>query len=314
MSLRVFLAIFLLALTASLLGCSESQSPRNLSTPTAEERLTLVLGDISDDPSEVIEGAQPLADYLAAHLSDFGFTDGEVLVVQNADQMAEKLRSGEVDLYFDSVYPATLISDATGAQVILRRWRYGVAEYFTVIFTHANTEISSLKDLLGQMIVFDNPFSTSGFLLPAVAITEEGYTLVGKTSYTQPVAPDEIGFVFSYDDENTFQWILSDYVAAGATDDYHFYQAFPKEITSSLFVLRETNPVPRQVVVAKPGLSEDLRQAIIEILINADQDPAAQQALEHFQTTKFDQFPEGILDAQIKMREMISIIQEIPLP
>ena len=43
-----------------------------------------------------------------------------------------------------------------------------------------------------------------------------------------------LGFVFSYDDENTLQWVLSEFVAAGATDDYHFYVAFPEEVTEKL--------------------------------------------------------------------------------
>lgn len=53
--------------------------------PPAEEGATIVIGDISDDPGEVIEGAQPLADYLAERLGDYGITQGAVRVASAGD-------------------------------------------------------------------------------------------------------------------------------------------------------------------------------------------------------------------------------------
>jgi phosphonate transport system substrate-binding protein len=281
--------------------------------PTSEGR-AIVFGDISDDPGEVIEGTQPLADYVAAQLGDFGITEGQVRVVATAEEMARLLESGEVDLYFDSVYPATLVSDASGAQPFLRRWRYGVEEYNTIIFASAESGITSVDDLPGHLIALDNPFSTSGYLLPAVSLTEHGLKLVGKQSYDDPVAGDEVGFVFSYDDENTLQWILSGLVAAGATDDYNYNVAFPPEAREKLVLLAETESVPRQVVVARPGMDPGLLETVKQILVTAHESEAGAAALEPFQTSRFDEFPEGIEAAQERMREMMEIVQNIPMP
>jgi phosphonate transport system substrate-binding protein len=281
--------------------------------PTPEGR-AIVFGDISDDPGEVIEGTQPLADYVAAQLGDFGITEGQVRVVATAEEMARLLESGEVDLYFDSVYPATLVSDASGAQPFLRRWRYGVEEYNTIIFASAESGITSVDDLPGHLIALDNPFSTSGYLLPAVSLTEHGLKLVGKQSYDDPVAGDEVGFVFSYDDENTLQWILSGLVAAGATDDYNYNVAFPPEAREKLVLLAETESVPRQVVVARPGMDPGLLETVKQILVTAHESEAGAAALEPFQTSRFDEFPEGIEAAQERMREMMEIVQNIPMP
>jgi phosphonate transport system substrate-binding protein len=274
----------------------------------------IVLGDISDDPGEVIEGTQPLADYLAARLGDHGVTEGRVTIAADADEMIKLLKDGEVDLYFDSVYPATLVSDASGGQPILRRWRFGVEEYYTVIFASTESGITSLDDLPGHKIALDNPFSTSGYLLPAVYMTEQGLNLVGKEDYDQPVADDEVGFVFSYDDENTLQWVLSGLVDAGATDDWNFEVAFPEEVREKLVVLTHTESVPRQVVVARPGIDPDYLNAIKELLISMHEDEDGQAALESFQTSQFDEFPEGIEAAQDRMRDMMVIAQGIPLP
>jgi len=283
-------------------------------TPAEVEGRAIVLGDISDDPAEVIDGTQPLADYLAEHLKEFGITSGQVQIVSSASEMAQLMKDGKVDLYFDSTYPATLISDEIGAQIILRRWRFGVEEYHSVIFASQESGITTLDALKGHVIAMDTPYSTSGFVLPAVYMIENGLKLVGKKDYSEAVAANEVGFVFSYDDENTLQWVLSDLVSAGVTDDYHYDVAFPADTTEKLVVLARTESAPRQVVVARPSLEPDLLEAIKRVLTDIDEDENGAGPLEAFQTTQFDEFPEGIELATGRMREMMDIVKDIPLP
>lgn len=313
---KYFFALTSIALL--LAGCNSTTLPEEIPPTTAVEPTsaprTIVLGDISDDPAEVIEGFQPFADYIAAQLADFGITVGEVKVARDADEMIRMLSTGEVDLYFDSVYPATLVSDACGGQVILRRWRYGVEEYQSVIFTTKTSGITSVSELPGHMMAFDNEYSTSGFVLPAVTLSAQGINLVGKENYNAPVAADETGFVFSYDDENTLQWILSGFVDAAVTDDYYFEQVFSDEVRTNLVELARTDFVPRQVVVVSPTIAPPLLEKITQILLTADKTEEGQAALEPFQTTRFDHFPEGIERASATMREMVNIINTIPLP
>jgi phosphonate transport system substrate-binding protein len=303
-------------LSFALVSCGGGLLPAATDVPATEPVQTraIVLGDISDDPAEVIEGTQPLADYLAANLADYGVTEGQVRVVTSTEEMAQLLEKGEVDLYFDSTYPATLISDQAGARITLRRWRFGVEEYKSVIFASAASGITSVKELTGHMVAMDAPYSTSGFLLPAVYLTEQGLNLVGKKSTGDPVKSDEIGFAFSYDDENTLQWVISGLADAGVTDDFHFDVDFPEEARGQLVELARTESTPRQVVVIRSGLDDDLVQAIIQVLTSMHETEDGQAALEPFQTTKFDQFPEGIDSATARMREMMELVKGIQLP
>jgi phosphonate transport system substrate-binding protein len=308
------LAILVFILPACAPAPTPSPEPTLVPPTVISEGRELVLGDISDDPGEVIEGAQPLADYLAERLKDYGISGGKVRVASSTDEMIELLKSGEVDLYFDSTYPATLISDASGAKIILRRWRFGVDEYHSVIFASKASGITTLEELPGHILAMDAPYSTSGFLLPAVHLIENGLTLTGKKTYSDPVAGNEVGFVFSYDDENTLQWILSGLVDAGVTDDYHFDTAFPREAVENLVLLARTESTPRQVVLARAGLDEGLLEAIKQALVAMDENDAGKAALESYQTTQFDEFPEGIDTAIARMREMMELVKEIPLP
>jgi phosphonate transport system substrate-binding protein len=313
----ILLTLLLLSLTACV-------APAPLTTPTPSATTApaatalpdnpIVFGDISDDPAEVINGAQPFANYLAEQLKDYGITSGQVRVASSTEEMMELLKSGEVDLYFDSTYPATLISDQTGAKIILRRWKFGVEKYNAVLFASKDSGITSIEQLNGHILVMDAPYSTSGYLLPAVHLLENGLTLSGKKDYSQPVAADEIGFVFSYDDENTLQWVLSGFAAAGVVDDYRFDVAFPADVTANLVELGRTETTPRQVVVASAQLDEKLLEAIKQALIGMDKTEAGQAALESFQTSKFDDFPEGLDNAMQRMRTMMKLVQDIQVP
>lgn len=311
-----FLVVGTVILVFILASCGGSQNPVPQDEPTLEpvESKAIVLGDISDDPAEVIDGTQPLADYLASQLSEYGITEGQVRIVTSTDEMVDLLAKGEVDLYFDSTYPATLISDAAGAKVILRRWRFGVEQYQGVIFASKASGITSIDQLPGHMVAMDAPYSTSGFLLPSVHLLENGLTLTGKKNYEDPLADGEIGFVFSYDDENTLQWVLSGFTEAGVTDDYNFDVAFPEDARAQLVELARTEFTPRQVAVIRSGLDEELVQAIVRVLTTMHETEAGAAALEPFQTSKFDEFPEGIESASARMREMMELVQDIQLP
>lgn len=315
MNIKAILTIVFLS-TFILSSCGGGVVPIGADVPATEAPKTraIVIGDISDDPAEVIEGTQPLADYLAANLRDYGITEGQVRIATSTEEMAQLLEKGEVDLYFDSTYPATLISDQSGAKIILRRWRFGVEEYQSVIFASTESGITSIDQLPGHIVAMDAPYSTSGFLLPAVYLTENGLKLVGKKSTGDPVTNDEIGFAFSYDDANTLQWVISGLADAGVTDDFHFDVDFPEEARSQLVELARTESTPRQVGLIRSGLDEELVQAIIRVLTTMHETDEGKTALEPFQTTKFDEFPDGITAATTRMREMMEIVKGIQLP
>jgi hypothetical protein len=68
------------------------------------------------------------------------------------------------------------------------------------------------------------------------------------------------------------------------------------------------------VVVVRPGLDPELLDIIIRTLTLANEIEAGRVALAPFQTTKFDEFPEGIEAIGERMRDMMETVQDIPLP
>lgn len=264
----------------------------------------IVIADISDDFVETTEEFQPFADYLAANLSEYGIVEGRVDVAADFDEMAQKLENGDVDIFFDSVYPASVLAERTGADLLLRRWKDGVEEYNTLIITSADSGIDSLDDLPGNMIAFEESVSTSGFVLPLVYLVERDYSLTAYDDPSAEVAEGQIGYTFSGASDNTVLWVLEGRVAAGAIGSNDFAD-FEEDVTSEIVILAETESVPRHIVIVRDSLSEELKQGITEVMLQADEDEAATEALETFEeTARFDEFPEGIEAAIERMNEL----------
>lgn len=312
------LLIAILSLTA-LAGCdnddengddngSNNNAQAGTQAPTGLTRI-ISIGDISDDPTEKIVIYQPLADYLAAHLSEFGIGAGEVRIAPDMPGMAALLENGELDIYFDSPYPALLVSAESGASPLLRRWKDGVEEYHTIFFTRADSGIASLEDLQGKMVAFDEPFSTSGYMLPRAHLIEAGFTTTEKSSPEAEVGAEEIGYVFSGEDENSIEWVLSGRVAAGVTDHIHFSE-IPEETRNQLTILAETENVPRQVVVFRPGMDPELQAAIVQLLMDLDTAEGGAAVLQQAEaTSQFDEFPQGTDTALSRMRELVTLVE-----
>ena len=274
----------------------------------------IVLGVIAGSPVDDAGSIQPLADTLASELSGYGISGGQVRVADSVEEMAAWLKSGEVDLYFDSVYPALLVSEQSGAELVLQGWQFGRPESQAVIFASRSSGLSSLEDLRGKMVAMRAPESTAGFFLPSVHLVEQGMPLTGKRSYFDPVSASEVGFAFSGSDQETLRTVLSGSAAAGAVDDYHYDIVFSTSATEQLVELARTEKIPRQVVLAAPGLDTEYVSVLTQFLTNMHASDAGKAALDAFKTSRFESFPSTGDATTAQLRGMLSIVKKIPLP
>lgn len=266
----------------------------------------LVLGDISDEPTEIIEDFQPLADYLAA---EQGRQRGAVAVVPDMETMASWLASGKGDVYFDSPYPAMVVSELSGAQPALRRWKGGDAAYHSIIFTRADSDIRSIEDLNGGTLAFEEPSSTSGYMLPLGYLVEAGLRLV-EDQEAEQVSADAIGYVFSESGNNSIQWGLAQRVEAAAVGVPDF-EEIPPAVREQLRILAETEALPRHLVVLSPTLTPAEVEAITATLLAMDETAAGRETLTSFEATaQFDEFPEGVEAALARIRALYALTQE----
>lgn len=310
--IKMYTAIIFLTLLF-LVACTPQ--PELAPTPTPESEVdvtrTIVLGDIDqDDPLAKIEEFQPIADYLVEQLSDFGIGSGAVSIAPDLDTMINMMAAGEIDIYYDSLYPAMIIADATGARPLLRGWRGGEPIYRSIFFVLADSGISSLENLNGKLVAYDDRVSTSGYMMPTSHLISNGLNPVEKSSPESSVPNDEVGYIFSNDDENTIEWVLSGRVQAGVVDNLTYLSDIPEETRENLTIIAETIDVPRRVLMIGPNVEPELATLIAEIFMGLDETEEGQALLEIVKTAQFDEFPDGIDASFEPIQEMFNVIND----
>jgi phosphonate transport system substrate-binding protein len=255
---------------------------------------TLVLAGVAstfgpDDSAAAAQRLQPLADVLAANLAEYGISDAEVRIAPDYETLITWLKDGEVDLTFDDTYQAMRIYTESGARPVLRSWQGGIRDYSAVVFAAKATGLFSLDDITGRIMAVDAPTSPAGFMLPMFFLTEVGFNMVEKTDPLASVSSNEVGYVFSGDDQTTIAWVLDEQVGIGIVTDT-VYDALPPETQNELTLISKTPPIARQVVIVRADFDPDLLDALIALMPRLSDMDEAQQALDAFDVTQFDAF------------------------
>lgn len=303
-------ALTIVLCTLALVACGASEptaAPAPAEALSADQVLTLA--DISDDPAGTIEEFQPLADYLAERLADQGIEQGRVVVAPDLETMAEYLRSGEVDVYFDSPYPALTVYEQAGAQPLLRRWKGGIKEYHTVIVARQESGIAGLDGLQGAMMAFDDEVSTSGYLLPKAFLVASGYQVVEKEAVASEVSADEIGYVFAGGEGNVVAWVVEGKTAGAAIPSGDF-EELGADVQGQLTILARTPAVPRHIALAAPGMGDALKARLVELLSTLHETAEGQAVLETFEeTSQFDPLPQGPEGTMAALQELFAPVR-----
>ena len=293
-----FVGLFwwILAVSALIIaspGCGNandgSTSPVETAKVDSGATGVITLGDIDpDEPAKKVARFQPLADYLARSLSNYGIGAGRVRIARDIDEMGTLLKDGTVSIYMDSLFPTVSVQELSGSEIIARRWKDRVPTYWSTFVALRDSGFDEVSDFKGAVIAFEEPHSTSGFLLPAGTLAQRGHVLTEIAAVNAHVALEEIGYIFSGDEENTFELIQRGDVAGGGVSNDDF-AGLPDE-TKKLFVAFDrTVEVARQLVSVAPGLDTALTEEVRRLLFELDQSDEGRDILDGLKNTlKFD--------------------------
>ena len=162
---------------------------------------------------------------------------------------------------------------------------------------------------MGTVVAFEEPRSTSGFVLPAGALIQQGFGLRKVESFDAAVGSDEIGYFFSRNEENTIALVLDGKVAAGGVsiDDY---QELPAEHMDKLRAFGRTVTVPRQLVSVRQGLGPTLVDRVRELLISLEQSDEGLQLLEGLKKTRrFDPLSPEAEESLHELERLIELVR-----
>jgi phosphonate transport system substrate-binding protein len=259
------------------------------------EAKTITLGVVTQSNQKEVEARfQDFVSYIGRKLAAQSKMEGKVMIASTQPRLASLLTERRADFYMESPYPTYLINDVYGAgKLLLRRWKGGMADYRALIFTKADGDTKGLQDLKGKIIAFEDPESTSGYHLPKLLLTRNGFTLSQAARVDAKVRPGEIGYVFASSQKKLMDLVLTKKVAAGAfSNDDH--GRLDESKRSAISVLAETASLPRHLVSVRKNMAAPMVKGLEKVLLSMDRDPEGRSILQKTDgTTKFDTLPGG---------------------
>ena len=162
--------------------------------------------------------------------------------------------------------------EETGAHPILIREKDGIRENNSVVFVNKDSDIENFADLAGEVVVFQDPGSTSAYILPRNLLAEAGLELVESE---RPV-PGKLADYFSGDDENLLAHVKLGKADAGGVD-----RTAVTQLPDFRIVPPEFSYVPRHVVLVRDALDSG---ALKDALLKMAADPEASEVLEAIET------------------------------
>ncbi|TKR31181.1 phosphate/phosphite/phosphonate ABC transporter substrate-binding protein [Luteimonas gilva] len=255
-----------------------------------DDEHVLVLGRISDDPKTHYEQLKPLLDYVVPRMAGVGIREGRILMARDAQQMASYLRRGRVDWVTETSASGVALEARAGAKLLLMTERDGVSRYRTVYFARRDSGLTSLDQLRGRSIAFQNISSTSAYFVPASELLQRGMRLELLLSPMDKPSDDTVGYVFARSELNIANWVHKRLVDVGVMSniDWDNPQRVPPTYRSELRVLHVTPEYPRAVEVVRGDMDPKVEARLREVLMQAADDPDARDALlRFFKTTRF---------------------------
>lgn len=288
----------------AVIVCSLFTVSASADTKSTLREETIIIGVISSNPKKAFKRAQPFADYLAENLSNDGIKTGQVVVARDSRQMARWIKSGQVDLVSETVFAAQELMQYSGAELLARRWKSGVAEYHSIFFSKRNNGVDSLGDLRGKTVVFEDVGSTSAFLVPAAILLGQGYKLYELSSPREYPPKDKVGYFFSDEysksggESNMMSWVHRNIVASAAFSNLDWEKEIPEQVKQQLQVIHTSQAIPRSLVLIRPDLSSELKQNMLLVLLAAHESEEGKQALKAYKKTKkFDAITPEIVES-----------------
>jgi len=262
---------------------------------TPVESKTLTLGLVSEvNRTAIEEHFRELVNYVARKLAPASNLGAKVVVAPTPFELVKLLEQRRVDFYMESVYPTYTINYVNDAgKTLLRRWKGGLAEYQSLIFVKRDNGINRLEDLRGKTIAFEDPGSTSGYLMPKFFLQRRGFKLTEKREFDANAAPAQIQYFFANSQEKLFDAVMTKRADAGAFSDDDHANLSAKEKTE-ITVLAQTDRFPRHLVSVRTDLPAAIIGRLETILLGMSDDEEGRRILSRTdQTTKFDRLPGG---------------------
>jgi phosphonate transport system substrate-binding protein len=227
----------------------------------------------AEDAQQVMQNAQPIVDILEKELG----MEIQPFVAADYTGVVEALRVNKLDVAFLTPASYVLAKNEANVKVVLKSERKGIASYYAVIITRADSGIQKLEDLRGKTFAFGDALSTTGNIFPRKMFKERGI---------DPVR-DFKQILYSGGHDATVLAVLNGKVDAGATyanspdsDDTAWmrYLKDPEDV-KKIRAIAFSDPIPADNLVISGNLDEAIAKRVEEIFLQLSRDPKGKQMM-----------------------------------
>lgn len=224
----------------------------------------------SGEMERVTSGAQAVADLLHEKTGLFFKTNVATEYAGVIEAMKSKPATAQMASLATFAY--VMANEMGVANAALVSIRYGSPTYNGQIITQADSGIKSIKDLAGKTFARPDPLSTSGWIIPMLTLKAEG--IDPSTGLKQVVDAGSHDGVVSA--------VYNNQADAGATyvDARTRIEKDHPDVMEKLVVISVTPDIPNDGVQFIPSFPADLRDKIVNALIEIASEDKGKEALK----------------------------------
>lgn len=164
---------------------------------------------------------------------------------------AAALRAGDVDIVLAGPTEYLFIKSRQDVKPVAAIER---AEYYSVVIVPKDSPAQSLTDLRGKLVAFKDPGSTSGHVVPTSMFLAAG--MEEGRDYRGPLV-DHLRFEMLYAGD-----------AAAMVGGIRDFRRIEEQRAGQYRILAQSEPLPRDIIVARPGLDKDVVEKLREVMLN----------------------------------------------
>ena len=297
---RLFMLTGLLVAAALVLGaCATLGGEPELGT---EENPIIWALVPSQDTDAVVAGAEQIA---AAVEEATGYVITPV-VTTDYTAAVEAMCNGEAHIGALNTFNYVLAHERGCADVRLASVRFGSNFYAGQIITRPDTGIASVADLAGHTFCRPDPTSTSGWVIPSIAMLAEG--IDPEVDLAEIVdAGGHDGVVIA---------VYNGDCDAGSTfvDARSNVEEEYPDVMEKVIVVAESAPIPNDTVSFHPSMAAEMVDAIVDALLALNDTEEGQallntlyswEALDVVDDTFYDGFRQQLEAAGMSVEELI---------
>lgn len=272
---------------------------------------TFIIGRVSENPKKHHAAMEKMGAYIQSHLMDLGYEAVDVVFAKDLNEMVRYFRDGKVDALSETPFSALSLIDEGRAEPLLREWKKGVSSYHSVFFTAKDGPVTSLADLKGKRIAFEDPGSTSAFLIPLAELRQAGVEVVELAHIDQMPPADKAGYLFTRDEMTQLMWVARGIVDAGAFSNLNWADfSNTRVVSASLKLFHESKPVLRSMFLVRGNLDPTIKSRIADTLMAMPDDEAGRRVLKVYnKVLKYDRLsPEQMSESIANVRKMSAVL------